>query len=84
MHKQINMQLGKNGLTHEFIEDIKRRIDRYSNADIKINVLKSARSNKEDVKKYAEELKQKLGDKFTYKVLGFGIFLKKWRKARLS
>ena len=80
--KQIEMQLGKNGLTSEFIEDIKRRIDKFANASIKIHVLQSARESKVDVKKYAEELKEQLGEKFTYKTLGFSIFLKKWRKAR--
>ncbi|MFA5173677.1 MAG: RNA-binding protein [Candidatus Pacearchaeota archaeon] len=83
MTKQIEMQLGKNGLTQGFIEDIKKRTDKFSNADIKISVLRSARENKEDVRKYADQLKEKLGDKYTYKVLGFSIFLKKWRKARV-
>jgi RNA-binding protein YhbY len=83
MNKQIEMQLGKNGLTPSFIEDIKHRSDKFSNVDIKIHVLQSARNDKSDVKKYAEELKGKLGEKFTYRTLGFSIFLKKWRKARI-
>lgn len=78
--KQIEMQVGKKGLTGEFLEDIKRRFD--DAWTIKIHVLKSARENKEDVKKIAEEIQNFLGDKFTYKTLGFSIFLKKWRKAR--
>ena len=81
-YKQFELQIGKNGLTSEFIEDIKKRIEKYPNAGIKIHVLKSARESKADVKKYAEELIEKLGEKFTYKTLGFVIFLRKWRKAR--
>jgi len=70
MTSQMEMQLGKNGLTKELLENIK------------ISVLKSARESKADVKKYAEEIISFLGSKFTFKVMGFSIFLKKWRKAR--
>jgi RNA-binding protein YhbY len=82
MNQQIELQLGKKGLTNEFIKDIERRLEKYRNANIKINVLKSARENKKDVEKYAKQLKEKLGEKYTYKTLGFSIFLKKWRKPR--
>lgn len=83
MTSQLQIQLGKKGLTEEFIEDIKKRLDKYSNKTIKISVLKSARINgKEDVRKYAEEIKKYLGNKFTRRVIGFSIFIKKWRKAR--
>jgi RNA-binding protein YhbY len=81
---QINMQIGKKGLTTEFIKDAERRLDKYRNALLKISVLKSARSSKQDVKKYADELKKQLGEKFTCKTIGFSIFLRKWRKARIK
>jgi len=80
--KQIELQLGKKGLTPEFIKDIEKRLEKYRNAFLKISVLKSARESKKDVKKYADEIKQKLGDKYTTKTIGFSIFLRKWRKAR--
>lgn len=76
------MQLGKKGLTEEFILDIENRLKKHRNATIKISVLKSARESKVDVKKYADEIIDKLGSKYTARVLGFSIFLKKWRKAR--
>jgi len=79
---QIIMQLGKNGLTQNFLDEIKTRFEKKGIENIKISVLKSARGSKDDVKKYAEEILEFLGDKFTYKVVGFSIFLKKWRKAR--
>jgi len=78
----MEMQIGKKGLTEEFILDIEKRLKKHSNANIKISVLKSARENKSDVKKYADEIIAKLGSKYTARVLGFSIFLKKWRKAR--
>lgn len=79
---QQDIQLGKKGLTPDFIEDIERRLEKHRNASLKIHVLQSARESKKDVKKYAEEIISKLGEKYTYKTLGFTIFLKKWRKAR--
>lgn len=82
MSSQQEIQLGKKGLTQEFIEDIEKRLEKHRNASIKINVLKSARESKADVKKYADEILEKLGSKYTYKTLGFSIFLRKWRKAR--
>ena len=78
--KQLRIQIGKKGLTKEFLEDLKRRFEDAEN--IKIDVLKSARENKEDVKKYAEEIHEFLGAKFTYRVLGFNISFKKWRRAK--
>ena len=81
MTSQIQIQLGKKGLTKEFLEDLKNRFEKPSTKNIKISVLASARESKEDVKKYSEEVKKSLGDKFTTRVLGFSIFIKKWRKA---
>ena len=82
MTAQKEIQLGKKGLTPEFIKDIEKRLDKFRNITLKISVLKSARESKEDVKKYADEIIKKLGPKYTYKTLGFAIFLRKWRKAR--
>jgi len=83
MTSQITIQLGKKGLTESVLEDIKKRFDNKKIDNIKISVLKSARENgKKDVKRYSEEIINFLGNKFTYKILGFSIFLKKWRKSR--
>jgi len=83
MTSQTQMQLGKKGLTPEFLEDIKKRFEKPAVKNLKISVLKSARESKADVKKYAEEMKNYLGDKFTYRILGFSIFFKKWRQSRV-
>ncbi|MBS3081298.1 YhbY family RNA-binding protein [Candidatus Pacearchaeota archaeon] len=82
MTSQLEIQLGKRGLTSTFLEDIKKRFENNKVNNIKISVLRSARENREDMKKYAEEIKNYLGDKYTYRILGFSIFLKKWRKNR--
>lgn len=83
MTSESEIQLGKKGLTSEFLENLKQRFENSQNRSIKIHVLKSARESKQDVKNYAEQIKDFLGEKFTYKVLGFSIFLKKWRKSRV-
>ena len=76
------IQLGKNGITENFTENLKRY---FENArTVKIAVLRSARENKEEVKKLSEELLEKLGPHYTAKVIGFKIVLKKWRKSRVS
>lgn len=82
MTTQLELQLGKKGLTKEFLEEIKKRFEKPSIKNIKISVLKNARENREDIKKYAQEINNYLGDKFTFRILGFSIFLKKWRKSR--
>ena len=83
MSIRLDVQLGKKGLTKELLEDIRKRFENNKIKNIKVSVLKSARVNgREDVKMYAKEINEFLGDKFTFRVLGFSIFLKKWRKAR--
>ena len=79
---QIELQLGKKGLTPEFILDIEKRLENIRNAVVRISVLKSARQSKNDVKKYADEIIKKMGAKYTAKTIGFTISLRKWRKAR--
>ena len=80
VRNRLEMHIGKKGLTKEFLEDVKRRFLDSKVKNIKISVLKSAREDKSDVKKFAEEIVSFLGGKYTYRVLGFSIFIKKWRK----
>ncbi len=82
MTSQMKIQLGKKGLTKEFLEDVKKRFESPFVKNIKISVLKSTRENKEIVNKYGEKIIDFLGNKFTYRILGFSIFINKWRKAR--
>ena len=76
--KQSQMHLGKNGLTPAFIETLK---DHFKNHEsVKIYVLKSAGHNKEGVKKYSDEILEKLGTKYTAKKVGFTISIRKWKR----
>ena len=81
--KRQEFHIGKKGLTKEFLDDLKKRFDEKRVENIKVSVLKSARESRDDIKRFAGEIKDFLGEKYTYRILGFSIFLKKWRKARL-
>jgi len=76
------LQIGKKGLTENFFDILKSHFKEHKN--VKVVVLKSARSSgkqgKKNVEKFAEEIIAELGNKYTYRILGFTIFVKKWRK----
>jgi RNA-binding protein YhbY len=78
------LQLGKQGVTDNFIYTIKNMFKTHKN--VKISVLKSARGEgkqgKIKVKAIADELLEKLGRKYTAKIIGFTIVVKKWRKPK--
>jgi RNA-binding protein YhbY len=75
---QGQVQLGKQGITENFIITIKHHFNKHDN--VKVHVLKSAGHDREDMKKYAEKITDSLGPYYTAKTVGFSIFLKKWRK----
>ena len=77
---QGQIQLGKQGITENFIITLKHHFNRHNN--VKVHVLKSAERKKEKIKMYREEILGKLGKNYTAKIIGFTIFIKKWRKAR--
>ena len=74
------MQLGKNGISENFIQTLKGYFEKHE--QVRISVLKSAREKREDMKKYSEEIISKLGKNYTAKIIGFKIIVGKWRKAR--
>jgi len=73
-----HVQLGKNGITENFIETLKDHFKNHGN--VKISVLKSAGHSKDAVRKYSENILEKFGRNYTARVLGFTIFLKKWKR----
>jgi len=75
----IDMQLGKNGITSNFVEMLKHHF--IKNQNVRVSVLKSAGHERGKVRKYSEEILDKLGNNYTAKIIGFKIVLKKWRKA---
>jgi len=78
MSKICQIQLGKQGITDNFIKTLEDDFKNHEN--VKISVLKSAGRNKDKIKEYSEKILEKLGDKYTTKIIGFTISVKKWRR----
>lgn len=76
---QANIQLGKQGITDNFINSMKNYF-KY-NDNVKVSVLKGAGHERTKVKDYSEQILDSLGKNYTSRVVGFTIFVKKWRKA---
>ncbi len=77
---QGNMQLGKQGVTDNFILTLKNHFKKHR--DIKVHVLKSAGHEKQKIKQFSEEILNRLGKNYTSRVIGFTISIKKWRKEK--
>ena len=77
--KQIKkLQMGKNGLSDAFVEQVKSIFE--NETLIKISILKSACRDKADASKMAEELVRELGSKYDYKLVGYVMTIIKYRK----
>jgi RNA-binding protein YhbY len=72
------LQLGKNGLSSEFIEQVKTIFKKEK--FVKITILKSACRDKKEAKAIALELLEVLGKKYDYKLIGYVITIMKFRK----
>jgi RNA-binding protein YhbY len=72
------LQLGKNGLSSEFIEQVKGVFKKEKL--IKIIILKSACRDKAEAKTIATELMEALGKKYDYKLIGYVLTIMKFRK----
>jgi RNA-binding protein YhbY len=68
------LQIGKNGLTPEFLETLKHQFD--NTKTLKISVLKTG--GRESLENYSKKMIEHLGNRFTYRIIGFTITLKKW------
>lgn len=77
---QTSMQIGKNGPTSGVIEALKNAFKTHQL--VKISVLKSAGRDKEGIEKMNSKILGELGNKFTSKIIGFTIIVRKWRKAK--
>lgn len=73
-----NIQLGKNGLTENFIETLRSYFKNYKN--VRISVLKSGTRDREEIKKISDRILDNLGKNYTSKRIGYTLVIKKWRK----
>jgi len=72
---QATIQIGKNGLSSGIIEAVKNCFKNRRN--VKIHLLKSAGHDKAKMREIAEQIQEKLGKKYIYRILGFSIFFRK-------
>ena len=79
MTKTGNIQIGKNGITESFMNNLKNQFKTHDN--VRVSILKSFTRDREKIKKYSKEIVEKLGKNYTSRIIGFTIVLKKWRKA---
>ncbi len=73
-----HVQLGKNKVTPNFIQTLKGIFENHDM--IKISVLKSCSRDKQEIKDMSNQILEGLGKKYTSKIIGFTLILKKWRK----
>lgn len=73
------LQIGKKGLTPEFVEQSKRIFE--NEQMVKVSILKSACRDKKEAEKIADELLDLLGKNYTYRLVGYVLTIRKWRKA---
>jgi RNA-binding protein YhbY len=78
----IKLQIGKNGLTDSFIENL--RVLFVKNESARISILKSATRNKEQAKEWLAEILSKLGANYKGMIIGYTIVLRKLRKAKID
>lgn len=74
----VQLQIGKNGLTEGFIEQVERISA--TEERIKITILKSACRDKIEAKKMCEDLVERLGKNYTYRLIGYVCTLFRFRK----
>ena len=72
-----SIQIGKQGITDNFIETLKNHFKKSEN--IKISVLRNATRDRNEMRNLSNNILNKLGKKYTSKTIGFTIFVKKWR-----
>jgi RNA-binding protein YhbY len=79
MVRQIKkLQMGKNGLSEEFVEQVKKIFEKES--ILKISLLRSATRNKMEAEKIANDLIDKLGKNYVYRLIGYVLVINKFRR----
>ena len=73
--KNLSFHIGKNGLTKEFIEHLGVALK--TRNVIKVQLLKSAASGREQIDKVAKKIIAGLPGKYNYRIIGFTIVLMK-------
>jgi RNA-binding protein YhbY len=72
------VQLGKKGLTDNFVETLRNHFKNHLN--IKISVLKSLTRDRKELREISEKILEDLGKNYTCRIIGYTLVIKKWRK----
>jgi len=72
------LQLGKKGLTKEFIETLKQHFEKTK--ILKISVLKSCCRDKKELKQIEQQILKSLGENYNSRIVGYTINLRKFSK----
>jgi RNA-binding protein YhbY len=80
MKPMRQLQMGKAGLSDAFVEQVRSIFD--NEKVVKISILKSACRDKSEAKKIGEDLVERLGNKFGFKLVGYVLTVVKFRKAQ--
>lgn len=79
-------QIGKQGLTSGMIDLIENMFQNHEL--VKVAVLKTCTRDRDEIKKLAQdlcnELIKRFKKEFNFRIVGFTIFMRKWRKAAKS
>lgn len=78
MQSITTIQIGKNGIPDNVIEMLQKQFKTHQN--VKIIFLKSFSRDKNKIKASIEKILDELGKNYTYRIIGFTVFVKKWRK----
>jgi RNA-binding protein YhbY len=85
MSEIVFFQLGKAGLTNTFVESLSKTFKKREL--VKISILKSCCRDRKEAKELAEKLCQELEKidkkKFTFRLVGYTLFVRKWRRKTL-
>ena len=82
MREIKKFQIGKNGLTDEFVEQLRNYFEKSGAEIVKVEILKSACRDKEHAREIGDKLIEGLGNKFDYKLIGYVLTVMRFRKAR--
>lgn len=72
------LQIGKRGLTVEFVNQLKKIFE--NEQMLKVSILKSACRDKENAREISDNLLEQLGKNYTSRLVGYTLTIRKWRR----
>jgi RNA-binding protein YhbY len=78
MHSIKKIQIGKNGLTPEFMGQLKKTFEKSDS--VKISLLKSACRDTKEAEEIGQKIVDALGKNFVFRRVGYVISVNKFRR----